>query len=228
MINRNTNVSAVMFCPFIGGSRLSSSEHENHSQTFATALLPVRCRDHLDALTTAHADPSMAVAARLLEPDLCVIHEFSRVLTRPVTLGKPSPFPLAFSVVLLASSEARRNFSGRVLHSVALGLPLGALAAAPGCMKMLRIFSSRLPGLVVVGCSSPLRGRASRGAERRSNPTLSFSVFPLPSTPDVLSNSARRMTGIQLGPQPKQPPEERWPTARRKLKWSAYGNDSHI
>jgi hypothetical protein len=76
-------------------------------------------------MTTAHADVSMAGAARLLEPYLCVIREFSRVLTRPVTIGKTSPFPLAFSVTLLASSDARRNFSGRLLHSVVLGLPLG-------------------------------------------------------------------------------------------------------
>jgi hypothetical protein len=37
------------------------------------------------------------------------------------------------------------------------------------------------------------------------------------STPDILPNSARRMTGTQLGPQRKKPPEDRWPAARRKI-----------
>ncbi len=246
-INRNTNVSTVTVWPFIRGSRLYSSEHENHSQTFGMAMLPVRCGDHLDAMTTAHADASIAgtvrrlmfrgtsrrndgtqvwpkppsdsvnvllaalrytltaaafrpglllgsgfgkfkaralsfqrehvrlttqraaidvkVMARLLEPCLCIVREFSRVLTRPVTIGKPSPFPLAFRVALLASSDARPNLSGRVLLSVVLGLPLGALAAAPGCMKMLRIFSSRLSGLVVVGCSSSFLSRVIQCAK---------------------------------------------------------------
>jgi hypothetical protein len=236
-----------MVWPFIRGSRLYSSEHENHSQTFGTAMLPVRCRDHLDAMTTVYADASMAgvvrclmfrgtnrrddgtqvwpkpppdavnvllaalrstltaaafrpglllgsgfgefkaralsfereyaalakqptaidvkVMARLLEPCLCVVREFSRVLTRPVTIGKPPPFPLAFRVALLASSDARPNLSGRVLLSVVLGLPLGALAAAPGCMKMLRIFSSRVSGLVVVGCSSSFLSRVIQCAK---------------------------------------------------------------
>jgi len=44
-INRNTNVSTVTVWPFIRGSRLYSSEHENHSQTFGMAMLPVRCGD---------------------------------------------------------------------------------------------------------------------------------------------------------------------------------------
>jgi len=65
-----------------------------------------------------------------------------------------------------------------VLHSVILGLPLGALAAAPGCMKMLCIFSSRLSGVVRIHFSWSLLGCASRCAERRSDSTLSFYVFP--------------------------------------------------
>jgi hypothetical protein len=240
-INRNTNVPTFMVWPFIRGSRLYGSEHENHIRTFGTAMSPVRCRYHLDAMTTAHADVLMAgavrwlmfrgtnrrndgtqvwpkpspdavnvllaalrftltaaafrpglllgsgfgkfkasafsfqreyaaltrqptaiavkVMERLLEPCPCVVRECSRGLTRPVTISKSSPFPLAFSVALLSSSDARPNLSGRVLLSVVLGLPLGALAAAPGCMKMLHIFSSRLSGLVVVGCSSSFRSR---------------------------------------------------------------------
>jgi hypothetical protein len=49
-------------------------------------------------------------------------------------------FLLAFRVVFLASSGGRPNFSGCVLRSGVAVLPLGALAAAPGCVQMLRIF----------------------------------------------------------------------------------------
>jgi hypothetical protein len=117
------------------------------------------------ALTRQLTAIAVKVIARFLEPSLCVVREFSRVLTRQVTIGKPSPFPLAFRVALLASSDARPNLSGRVLLSVVLGLPLGALAAAPGCMKMLRIFSSRLSCLVVVGCSSSFLSRVIQCAK---------------------------------------------------------------
>jgi hypothetical protein len=49
-------------------------------------------------------------------------------------------FPLAFRVVFLAPSGGRPNLSGCVLRSGVAVLPLGALAAAPGCVQMLRIF----------------------------------------------------------------------------------------
>jgi len=49
-------------------------------------------------------------------------------------------FLLAFRVVFLASSGGRPNLSGCVLRSGVAVLPLGALAAAPGCVQMLRIF----------------------------------------------------------------------------------------
>ena len=103
--------------------------------------------------------------AQLLESYPHIVRSGSRVTARSVTIGKPCLFPLAFRVALLASSKVRRNFSGRVLLSVVLGLPLGALAAAPGCMKMLRIFSSRVSGVLFVACSRSLRGRAIYCAE---------------------------------------------------------------
>jgi hypothetical protein len=43
---------------------------------------------------------------------------------------------------LPASSEGRSNLCDRGLLLNVAGLLLGALAAAPGCMKMLRIFCS--------------------------------------------------------------------------------------
>ncbi len=49
-------------------------------------------------------------------------------------------FLLAFRVVFLASSGGRPNLSSCVLRSGVAVLPLGALAAAPGCVQMLRIF----------------------------------------------------------------------------------------
>ena len=49
-------------------------------------------------------------------------------------------FLLAFRVALLASSGGRPNLSCRVLLPGLVVLPLGALAAAPGCVQMLRIF----------------------------------------------------------------------------------------
>jgi hypothetical protein len=49
-------------------------------------------------------------------------------------------FLLAFRVVFLASSGARPNLSGCVSRSGVAVLPVGALAAAPGCVQMLRIF----------------------------------------------------------------------------------------
>jgi hypothetical protein len=49
-------------------------------------------------------------------------------------------FLLAFSVAFLALSRRRPNLSRRVLPSGVVVLPLGALAAAPGCVQMLRIF----------------------------------------------------------------------------------------
>jgi len=49
-------------------------------------------------------------------------------------------FLLALRVVFLASSGGHPNLSGCVLRSGVAVLPLGALAAAPGCVQMLRIF----------------------------------------------------------------------------------------
>jgi hypothetical protein len=49
-------------------------------------------------------------------------------------------FLLAFRVVFLASSGGRLKLSRCVLQSGVVVLPLGALAAAPGCAQMLRIF----------------------------------------------------------------------------------------
>ncbi len=114
-----------------------------------------------DGLTMRPAAIAANVLTQLLESHPRTVRSGRRVTARSAVIGKPSPFPLAFRVALLASSKVRRNFSGRVLHSVVLGLPLGALAAAPGCMKMLCIFSSRTSWAVPVGCSSSLRGRAS-------------------------------------------------------------------
>ena len=118
-----------------------------------------------DGLTMQSAAIAAKVMAQLLESYPCAVRSGSRVTARSATIGKPSPFPLAFRVALLASSKARRNFSGRVLHSVVLGLPLGALAAAPGCMKMLHIFSCRMSGVALIACSRSLRGRAIYCAE---------------------------------------------------------------
>ena len=131
-----------------------------------------------DGLTMQPAAIAANVLTQLLESHPRTVRSGSRVTARSATIGKPSPFHLAFRVALLASSKVRRNFSGRVLHSVVLGLPLGALAAAPGCMKMLRISSARLSGVMRVRFSWSLLGRASRCAERRSGSTLSFYVFP--------------------------------------------------
>jgi hypothetical protein len=115
-------------------------------------------REHV-SLTTQRAAIAEKVVTQLLESCRYAVRPGSHSLARSGTIGKPIPFPLAFRVVLLASLEACPNLAGRALHSVVRGLPLGALAAAPGCMKMLRIFSSRLSGLVVVGCSSSSRCR---------------------------------------------------------------------
>jgi hypothetical protein len=49
-------------------------------------------------------------------------------------------FLLAFRVAFLASSGGRPNLSCRVLQPDAVVSPVGALAAAPGCVQMLRIF----------------------------------------------------------------------------------------
>jgi hypothetical protein len=131
-----------------------------------------------DGLTMQPAATVAKAMAQLLELYSCAVRSGSRVKARSITICKPSPFPLAFRVVLLASAEACPNLSGRVLHSVVLGLPLGALAAAPGCMKMLRISSARLSDVTLVRFSWSLLGRASRCAERRSGSTLSFYFFP--------------------------------------------------
>jgi hypothetical protein len=66
-------------------------------------------REH-ERLTTQHAAIAVKVMARLLEPCLCVVREFSHVLTRPMTIDKPSPSPLAFGVALrgLASHCAEK------------------------------------------------------------------------------------------------------------------------
>src|SRR3984957_491419 len=121
-------------------------------------------REH-ECLTMQQTAVAANVLTQLLESYPRSVRSGSRVTARSATIGKPSPSPLAFRVALLASSKVRRNFSGRVLLSVVLGLPLGALAAAPGCMKMLRIFSSRVSGVLFVACSRSLRGRAIYCAE---------------------------------------------------------------
>ncbi|HEX3716820.1 MAG TPA: hypothetical protein VH595_02530 [Verrucomicrobiae bacterium] len=170
-----------------------------------------------DGLTMQPAAIAAKAMAQLPESYPCAVRLGSRVTARSITVRRASPFPLAFRVVLLASAEACPNLSGRVLHTVVLGLPLGALAAAPGCMKMLCIFSSRLSGHMLMGCSPSLRGRAILAPEGEAIQPFHFMISQLPSTPDILPNSARRMTGTQLGPQRKQPPEDRWPAARRKI-----------
>jgi hypothetical protein len=80
-----------------------------------------------------------------------------------------SHFLLAFRGGFLASSEARRSLSFLLLLLVVAGLLLGALAAAPGCMKILRIFFSSRFGLVFNKCpSSWSRGSVQlRRIERR-------------------------------------------------------------
>jgi hypothetical protein len=113
-------------------------------------------REH-GCLTMQRTAVAANVPTQLLESYPRTVPSGSRVMARSIVIRRPSPFPLAFRVALLASSKVRRNFSGRALHSVVLGLPLGALAAAPGCMKMLRIFSSRVSGVVLVACLRSLR-----------------------------------------------------------------------
>src|SRR5580658_6491411 len=81
-----------------------------------------------DGLTMQPAAIAANVLTQLLESHPRTVRSGRRVTARSAVIGKPSPFPLAFRVALLASSKVRRNFSGRVLHSVVLGLPLGALA----------------------------------------------------------------------------------------------------
>jgi hypothetical protein len=70
-------------------------------------------------------------------------------------------FLLAFRVAFLALSGGRPNLSRRVLLSGVVVLPLGALAAAPGCVQMLRIFCLPRVGpalaSLVTGLSFPPR-----------------------------------------------------------------------
>jgi hypothetical protein len=75
-------------------------------------------------------------------------------------------FLLAFRVVFLASSGGRPNLFGSVLRSGVAVLPLGALAAAPGCVQMLRIF-----------CLPLVRPALARGPSR-DRVVLSASAAP--------------------------------------------------
>jgi hypothetical protein len=72
-------------------------------------------------------------------------------------------FLLAFRVVFLASSGGRPNLSRCVLRSGVVVLPLGALAAAPGCVQMLRIFC--LPRVRLALAGWPSRNRAVLSAK---------------------------------------------------------------
>jgi hypothetical protein len=68
------------------------------------------------------------------------VRMFDRGLARSFAIGRPARFLFAFSVALLASPGERPNISRRVLLSGVAGLILGALAAASGCVQVLRIF----------------------------------------------------------------------------------------
>jgi hypothetical protein len=138
-------------------------------------------------VTMQRTAAAVTEVTRLLELYSCAVRSGSRVKAQSITIGKPSPFPLAFRVALLASAEARPNLSSRVLHSVVLGLPLGALAAAPGCMKMLRIFSSRMSGVVLVACLRSLRGRTI------------YCVEGIPPAYDRYANISRTLAGRLSG-----------------------------
>jgi hypothetical protein len=72
-------------------------------------------------------------------------------------------FLLAFRVAFLASSGGRPNLSRCVLRSGVVVLPLGALAAAPGCVQMLRIFC--LPRVRPALAGWPSRNRAVLSAK---------------------------------------------------------------
>ena len=72
-------------------------------------------------------------------------------------------FLLAFRVVFLASSGGRPNLSGCVLLPGVAVLPVGALAAAPGCVQMLRIFC--LPRVRLALAGGPSRNRAVLSAK---------------------------------------------------------------
>jgi hypothetical protein len=72
-------------------------------------------------------------------------------------------FLLAFRVAFLASSRVRPNLSGCVSRSGVVVLPLGALAAAPGCIQMLRIFCPPRVRLALAG--GPSRNRAVLSAK---------------------------------------------------------------
>jgi len=69
----------------------------------------------------------------------CLLEVFSFVAASQL-LPVRRTFLLAFRVAFLALSGGRPNLSHRVLLSGVAVLPLGALAAAPGCVQMLRIF----------------------------------------------------------------------------------------
>ena len=72
-------------------------------------------------------------------------------------------FLLAFRVTFLASSGGRPNLSRCVSRSGVAVLPLGALAAAPGCVQMLRIFC--LPHVRLALAGWPSRNRAVLSAK---------------------------------------------------------------
>lgn len=76
-------------------------------------------REH-ECLTMQRTAVAAKVLTQLLESHPRTVRSGSRVTARSATIGKPSPFPLAFRVALLASSKVRWNFSGQ---RVALGRP---------------------------------------------------------------------------------------------------------
>lgn len=65
-----------------------------------------------------------------------------RVIEHLNAVGTFTVFSFASRVAFWASSEARPNFYHRVVLSGVAGLLVGALAAAPGCIKMLCILFS--------------------------------------------------------------------------------------
>jgi hypothetical protein len=144
--------------------------------------------DH-EGLNPQRSAVAVTVRAQLLESGLCAVRTGSRINAQSITVGKSSPVPLAFRPALLASWDVRPNLFGSVLLSVVLGLPLDALAAAPGCMKMLRIFS---PIPCPMSSASAFCGRCVAVpvvAPKSEAVRLFHSMFSqLPSTPDVLPN----------------------------------------
>ena len=72
-------------------------------------------------LTTQQTAVAVEGVGRLIASFLCVGRPRSCVFARSITIDKPSPFPLAFRVVFLASSDGRVKLSCDVMLTGARG-----------------------------------------------------------------------------------------------------------